>query len=73
MARRKLKQTKAARASRARYRAKKAATGAGLVRKGRKKGKGKGKGKKKGGFLGTLLSIGVPLIADLIGNALRKK
>ena len=29
--------------------------------------------KKKGGFLGTLLSIAAPIIADLIGGAMSKK
>ena len=87
MARRKLKQTAAARKARARYRKKKA--GQGLKGKA-KKGSGraafglKGKGlhkkvraklkerfeKKKGGFLGTLLSIAAPILADVIGNAI---
>ena len=72
-----LKQTKAARAARARYAKKKAAQGKGPVRKGRKRGgrggKGRGRGKtQKGGFLGTLLSIGLPLIGELIAGAIKK-
>ena len=88
MARRKLKQTKAARAARARDRARKRGSGrAAFGLKGKsKKGRGVPKGvhaevrkklseryKKKGGFLGTLLAIAAPILADVIGNALSKK
>ena len=67
MARRRLKQTKAARASRARYRRAKAN---GTVRK---RARGRGKKRKRGGFMGPLLaSVGIPLIGELIGKLVRK-
>ena len=58
---RRLKQSKAARASRARYRRNKAN---GTVRK---RAKGRKKGRKGGGMgLGLLASIGIPMLIDAI-------
>ena len=70
---RRLKQTKSAKAARARYRRNKAARG-GTVRRARGRGRGRGRGKgKKGGWLGALASIAVPMIGELIGSLVNKK
>ena len=71
MGRRVLSQTKAAKAARAYRRRKKAGTvkkrapGRGRAR-GR--GRGRGKNKKRGGWIGTALSIGLPLLASMFAG-----
>ena len=74
MTRRVLSQTKAAKAARAYRRRKKAggpkkrAPGRGRARgRGRGRARGRGRGK-KGGWLGTALSVGIPLLTSLFAG-----
>ena len=61
MARKRLLQTRKARMARARYRRQK---GRGFATR---RGRGRGRGK-KGGWIGTALSIGLPLLSSLLSK-----